>query len=110
MHGLSALAAYRARSKTFYVCCGPHPNDLIYAENLLEFFRETSTAARPSGCSRKIRNANCFAAREIAVPSRYSTFAFLLFAPNRNLDGRGRYVETLNRSPDGRGRSNVIAN
>jgi hypothetical protein len=45
MHGLSALAAYRARSKTFYVCYGPHPNDLIYAENLLEFFREAGRAA-----------------------------------------------------------------
>ena len=48
MHALLALAekvGYRARSKTFYVCYGPHPNDPIYAENLLEFFREAGMAA-----------------------------------------------------------------
>ena len=48
MHALLALAEkirYRARSKTFYVCYGPHPNDTIYAENLLEFFHEAGTAA-----------------------------------------------------------------
>ena len=48
MHALLALAekvGYRARSKTFYVCYGPHPNDPIYAENLLEFFREAGIAA-----------------------------------------------------------------
>ena len=48
MHGLLALAKkvrYRARSKTFYVCYGPHSNDSIYAENLLEFFREAGTPA-----------------------------------------------------------------
>jgi hypothetical protein len=28
----------------FYVCYGPHPNDAIYAENLLEFFRGTDIA------------------------------------------------------------------
>lgn len=46
-HFLSALAeklGSRARSRTFYVCYSPHPNCLIYAENLLEFFRETGTA------------------------------------------------------------------
>ena len=48
MRGLLALAEkalYRIRGKTFYVCYGPHPNDSIYAENLLEFFREAGTAA-----------------------------------------------------------------
>lgn len=48
MHGLLALAKrvrFRARRKTFYVCYGPHPNDSVYAENLLEFFREAGTAA-----------------------------------------------------------------
>jgi hypothetical protein len=48
MYALSTLAenaGYRARSKTFYVCYGPHPNDLIYAENLLEFFRKAGTSA-----------------------------------------------------------------
>jgi hypothetical protein len=48
MRGFLALAkkvGYRARSKTFYVCYGPHPNDSIYAENLLEFLREAGTAA-----------------------------------------------------------------
>src|SRR5262245_21643836 len=45
MYGRSALAGYRARSKTFYVCYGAHPHDTVYAENLLEFFRETGTTA-----------------------------------------------------------------
>jgi hypothetical protein len=48
MHGFLAFAekvGYRARSKTFYVCYGPHPNDSIYAENLLEFFRRAGTTA-----------------------------------------------------------------
>lgn len=48
MHGLLALAEkarYRPRNKTFYVCYGSHAHDLIYAENLLEFFRRTGTAA-----------------------------------------------------------------
>ena len=48
MHTLLALAEkvrYRGRSKTFYVCYGPHPNDFIYAENLLEFFHAAGTAA-----------------------------------------------------------------
>ena len=48
MHGLAAHAgksSYRAHSKTFYVCYGAHPNDTIYAENLLEFFREAGIAA-----------------------------------------------------------------
>jgi hypothetical protein len=47
MHGLLALtekARYRPRNKTFYVCYGPHAHDLIYAENLLGFFREAGTA------------------------------------------------------------------
>lgn len=48
MHGLSAHAGkggYRDHPKSFYVCYGAHPNDSIYAENLLEFFREAGTAA-----------------------------------------------------------------
>ena len=48
MHGLLALAEkarYRPRNKTFYVCYGPHPHDMIYAENLLEFFHVAGTAA-----------------------------------------------------------------
>src|SRR5690349_3878507 len=48
MHELVAVAEkvrYRVRGKTFYVCYGPHPNDPIYAENLLEFFREAGIAA-----------------------------------------------------------------
>ena len=62
MHGLLALAekvGYRARNKAFYVCYGPHPHDLIYAENLLEFFRETGTPAeairlRPNNPQREL--------------------------------------------------------
>ena len=52
MHGSSApveRAQHRTRGKTFYVCYGPHPNDSIYAENLLEFFREAGTAAEAIG-------------------------------------------------------------
>jgi hypothetical protein len=45
MYGRSALAGYPARSKTFYVCYGAHPHDTVYAENLLEFFREAGTTA-----------------------------------------------------------------
>ncbi|HET7911976.1 MAG TPA: hypothetical protein VFL49_08085 [Pseudolabrys sp.] len=48
MHGLLALAKkarYRPRGKIFYVCYGTHHNDAIYAENLLEFFREEGTPA-----------------------------------------------------------------
>lgn len=41
----SRLAGIRDRQKTFYVCQGPHPNDTIYAENLLEYFRSTDIAA-----------------------------------------------------------------
>jgi hypothetical protein len=40
-------ARHRSPGKTFYVCFGPHPNDSIYAENLLEFFHEAGTAAEP---------------------------------------------------------------
>ena len=48
MHGLLAPAEktrYRPRNKTFYVCYGSHAHDLIYAENLLEFFREAGIPA-----------------------------------------------------------------
>jgi hypothetical protein len=46
MHGPSAQKVRdRTRGKIFYVCYGPHPNDSIYAENLLEFFHEAGTAA-----------------------------------------------------------------
>jgi hypothetical protein len=52
MHGSLALAenlGYRTRGGTVYVCYGPHPNCLIYAENLLEFLRATGTAAEAIG-------------------------------------------------------------
>ena len=52
MHGSLApaeRAPHRARGKTFYVCYGPHPNDSIYAENLLEFFHEAGTSAEAIG-------------------------------------------------------------
>jgi hypothetical protein len=41
----SRLAEIRDRHKTFYVCQGPHTNDAIYAENLLEYFRGNDIAA-----------------------------------------------------------------
>ena len=49
MHDLLARedeVGYRARSKIFYVCYGQHPNDSIYAENLLEFFRAAGVTAK----------------------------------------------------------------
>jgi len=43
---LKPLAARQTRSQsgTFYICHGPHPNDLVYMENLTDFFRQQGIA------------------------------------------------------------------
>jgi hypothetical protein len=43
---IKALAGRQSQapSGTFYICCGPHPNDAIYMENLTDFFRQRRIA------------------------------------------------------------------
>jgi hypothetical protein len=42
--GTSTVGQARSRAGTFYICHGTHANDLVYVENLLDFFRHADVA------------------------------------------------------------------